>query len=207
MTNGQHIPLFPLNTVLFKDGLLPLRIFEPRYTRMISHCMRSDCGFGICLIEDGSEIGQAAQTHLVGTLVQIEDFEQLPDGLLGITVRGGQRFQVESTEVGDDQLIMADITRLEDEPEVPLPEEYQPLLDAVTHLISRMGYQYDDMDEKLKRASWVGHRLAELLPIPADEKQRLLQMNDAIERLAAVYEQMKLLQILKVSDERLDSLD
>ena len=84
------IPLFPLNTVLFPDGLLPLRIFEPRYVDMISECLKSGTGFGVCLISDGQETGQAASIYEIGTLANIVDFQTEEDGLLGITVLGGK---------------------------------------------------------------------------------------------------------------------
>ena len=89
------IPLFPLNTVLFPGGPLKLRIFEPRYVDMIGRCMREDTGFGVALIIEGVEAGGPARTANVGTLARIVDFEQLKDGLLGITAHGGERFRID----------------------------------------------------------------------------------------------------------------
>ena len=80
----EVIPLFPLHTVLFPGGLLPLKIFEARYIDMVSECLRNDSGFGVCLIRQGHEVGQAAITRSVGTYARIMDFQQYPDGLLGI---------------------------------------------------------------------------------------------------------------------------
>ena len=79
------IPLFPLHTVLFPHGTLPLRIFEPRYLEMVSSCLKTERGFGICLIRSGSEVGKAAETYDTGTLSEITYFNQQADGLLGIT--------------------------------------------------------------------------------------------------------------------------
>jgi len=87
------IPLFPLNIVLFPDGPLPLRIFETRYVDMVRTCMREDRGFGVVLISAGLEAGPA-ETYDVGTTAKIIDFHQLPDGLLGLSCVGQQRFRI-----------------------------------------------------------------------------------------------------------------
>ena len=54
-----RIPLFPLNAVLFPGGALPLRIFEARYMDMARACMKSGEPFGVCLIREGREVGDA----------------------------------------------------------------------------------------------------------------------------------------------------
>src|SRR3569833_51867 len=97
MAKQLHIPLFPLNTVLFPGGILPLRIFEPRYMEMVSVCMKEQSGIGVCLILSGKEVGEAATTNDVGTFVRIIDWDQRDDGMLGITVQGEQRFRVLSS--------------------------------------------------------------------------------------------------------------
>ena len=119
-----RIPLFPLHSVLFPGGALPLRVFESRYLDMISQCMRSQSGFGICLISDGSEVGDAATPFNVGTLVEISYFQQLKDGCLGITARGKQRFRILSSEVQPNQLTLADIELLPFIDQLALPEEF-----------------------------------------------------------------------------------
>ena len=84
----MKIALFPLNTVLFPEGELQLRLFEPRYLDMVSNCLQTDTGFGICLIRNGQEAGVPAEFFPMGTYAKIIDWDQMPDGLLGITVRG-----------------------------------------------------------------------------------------------------------------------
>ena len=101
------IALFPLNTVLLPGGPLPLRIFEPRYLQMVSECLKHDRPFGVCLIAKGKEAGEAPVAHEYGTLARIEDWSQLPDGHLGITARGGERFIVRNTRVAANQLVTA----------------------------------------------------------------------------------------------------
>ena len=90
----EEVPLFPLNTVLFPGGPLPLRIFETRYTDMVRRCLRTESPFGVLLIREGVEAGGAAATMQLGTLARIVDFNPMPDGLLGIICRGESRFRV-----------------------------------------------------------------------------------------------------------------
>ena len=57
------LPLFPLKTVLFPDGVLPLKVFEARYVDMVRECMKSDAPFGVVLIRSGQEVGAASHHH------------------------------------------------------------------------------------------------------------------------------------------------
>ena len=106
--NTLSIPIFPLHTVLFPNGALPLRIFEPRYLDMISTCMKGGDGFGICLIKEGSEVGQAAETYETGTLSEISYFNIDTNGMLCITAQGKQRFHILSKSVQANQLTIAE---------------------------------------------------------------------------------------------------
>lgn len=106
------VPLFPLNTVLFPGGPLPLRIFEPRYLDMVARCVKNDSCFGVCLIEDGKEARDAAVPHSIGTLARIIDWDKLPDGMLGIVALGSDRFHIDSTDVESNQLIHGTVTLL-----------------------------------------------------------------------------------------------
>lgn len=186
MTSSEQtldIPLFPLHTVLFPGGALPLRIFEPRYLDMISDCLRHESGFGICLINEGKETGKAAESFEHGTLATISYWQQLPDGLLGVTVRGQQRFQVLDLEVGKNQLTTARVELLEHEPVVKPPPRFNVLIDMVKEMLEEMGHPYTTLPKHYDQASWLGYRLAELLPISLIQKQYFLQLNDPIERL------------------------
>src|SRR3569833_1046083 len=167
MAKQLHIPLFPLNTVLFPGGILPLRIFEPRYMEMVSVCMKEQSGFGVCLILSGKEVGEAATTYDVGTFVRIIDWDQRDDGMLGITVQGEQRFRVLSSHVRPSHLIMAEVELLDESTPAPVPPRHGRAVQT-SH--------YED-------AVWVSGRLAELLPIGLPQKQYLLQLDDPIERL------------------------
>ncbi len=177
------IPLLPLNTVLFPEGPLPLRIFEPRYTDMVSDCLRNGSGFGISLIRSGNEVGEAAKTYEVGTLVAITDWHQRHDGLLGITVTGEQRFRIHSTQVHANQLTEATVELIANEARTELPVEYLPIADFLRQLIKQLPHLYAPLNLKYSDATWVGCRLAELLPLSLAQKQYLLQLNEPIQRL------------------------
>src|SRR3990172_4243779 len=103
MPGGEQLPLFPVRTVLYPDAVLQLRIFEPRYLRMISECMKQGSGFGVCLIMSGEEVGAVATPYEVGTQASIVDWSARADGLLGIAVRGVRRLRIHGTQVHADQ--------------------------------------------------------------------------------------------------------
>lgn len=186
----MEIPLFPLHTVLFPQGLLPLRIFEPRYVDMVSDCLRSAGPFGVCLILEGKEVGEAARVQPVGTLARIVDWAQLPDGLLGITVEGGQRFRVLDSRVQPDHLRVGHIEILPDIPEAALSPEYASLAELLSRILDELGEPYASMPRALDRADWVGGRLSELLPLSLEVKQRLLEMDDPHQRLSLLRQGM-----------------
>lgn len=185
------IPLFPLHVVLLPGGSLPLRIFEPRYLDMISNCLRNETDFGICLIEEGSEVGKAARPYPVGTLASVRYFQQLRDGCLGITVQGGQRFRIIDREIQANQLTIAAIELIDEEPTQPLPTQFGSQAEHLAALIQRLGQPYINMEARYDDASWVSARLTELLPLPLLQKQRLLLLNDPIERLERIASVMK----------------
>ncbi len=177
------IPLFPLHAVLFPGGTLPLRIFEPRYLDMVSNCLKTDTGFGVSLIRDGSEVGKAAETYDTGTLTEICYFSKQPDGLLGITALGRQRFEILSREVQPNQLTMVEARLLDNESSCPLPGEFAGAATVLRGLLEQLGYPFMKMEKQYDDASWVSSRLAELLPIRLEQKQYFLQLDDPLQRL------------------------
>ena len=185
--NTIQIPLFPLHTVLFPGGPLPLRVFEARYLDMISDCMKKNSGFGVCLISQGREIGEAATTQGMGTLAKITDWHMRHDKLLGITINGQQRFHIASVKVQPNQLSVARVELIQDEPEIELPDDYLPLLDVLRRLLDQAGHHYEALPRKYGDANWVSFRLSELLPISMQKKQHLLEMDDPMKRLEFIY--------------------
>ena len=179
------IPLFPLNIVLFPDGPLPLRIFETRYVDMVRDCMRQDRGFGVVLIREGREVGPA-ETFDVGTMAKITDFDQLPDGLLGLTCVGQQRFRIVTRRVAKDGLNVVDVEWLTTEPRLEVPPRHARLSRLLQLVLPQLGEVYTGIDMRLDDAAWVGHRLAEILPLQLTAKQDFLEMNDPVQRLDAL---------------------
>lgn len=183
----SDLPLFPLSSVLFPEGALSLRIFEPRYLDMIRDCARNDAGFGVCLILDGGEVGQPATPAAVGTLARIVDFDTGADGLLGILARGDRRFRVQQTRVCADGLIRAQIEWIEDVQVQPVPAECGLLATILERFHEQARGEYAMVDRaRYDDASWVAYRLAEALALEQAERQLLLQMSDPIEQLIQV---------------------
>jgi len=187
------LPLVPLNTVLFPDGPLPLRIFEPRYLDMISQCMKDESPFGICLISEGDEVGASAVPHEIGTIARIQDWHMRHDGILGITVIGDQRFKIISSKIQTDQLAIAEVELLDAELPEDVPVDYLALVDLLKEFIGQIPHRYENITKRYGDASWVGYRLSELLPLKISQKQYFLQLDDPIqrlERLSAVLEHL-----------------
>jgi Lon protease-like protein len=180
------IPLFPLHTVLFPGGPLPLRIFETRYTDMVRRCMRAGEPFGVVLIQDGDEAGAVATTATIGCTARIADFHTLHDGLLGISCLGERKFEVLRVWRAADGLNMGEVSWAPVEPALPLPAEYAHLAAAVRRALDDLAEPYQHVARNLDDAAWIGARLAELLPIALNEKQALLEMQDPIARLDAL---------------------
>ncbi len=178
----NEIALFPLNIVLFPDGPLPLRIFETRYVDMVRRCMRDSQAFGVVLIREGSEVGPA-ETFDVGTFAKIVDFHQLSDGLLGLSCIGQQRFRIRSRSRQPDGLNLAEVDHLAAEPTVAVPARHARLSRLLQRVLPQLGEVYDGFALRLDDAAWVGHRLAEILPIPPADKQSHLELDDPIQRL------------------------
>ena len=181
----MQIPLFPLHTVLYPGGPLPLRIFEQRYLDMISRCMKEDSPFGVLLIREGAETGPA-DTFDTGTLAKITDWYQGSDGLLGVTATGLERFRVLSRRREKDGLLVGEVEVLPDGPHDPLPAEYRPLADILAGVLDDLGKLYEGLDRHYDDAAWVSYRFAEILPLPPGQKQACLEMDDPIGRLASM---------------------
>ena len=183
----MKVPLFPLKTVLYPGGPLPLRIFEPRYLDMVSDCLKKDAPFGVLLIRNGSETGPAT-TYDVGTLARITDWYQGSDGLLGVTAIGEQRFRLISMDRQPNGLNIGEIELLEPENHYSLPDEYKPLAHILAGVLDDLGRLYESLDRQYDDAGWVGYRFAEILPISPEQKQSCLEANDAMKRLHLVRE-------------------
>jgi Lon protease-like protein len=177
-----EIPLFPLRTVLFPGGPLPLRIFETRYLDMIGRCLKEEIGFGELALKNGDETG-SAEVHQIGTLARIIDWYQFDDGLLGITALGETRFLLRGIRQQEDGLNLGQVDFLEAEPEVALPERFQPMLQLLQNVLSELEAQYRFVEKRYEDAGWIGCRLAEVLPMSIEQKQMCLEISDPLKRL------------------------
>jgi Lon protease-like protein len=183
----MEVPLFPLRTVLYPGGPLPLRIFEPRYLDMVSKCLKASSPFGVLLIKSGSEAGPAS-TYDIGTLARITDWYQGSDGLLGITAVGDERFRLLSSSRQPDGLAIGDIEIIPTETTRTLPDEFRPLANILSGVLDDLGRLYEPLDKKFDDAGWVGYRFAEILPISPEQKQNCLEADDPVRRLEMMRE-------------------
>lgn len=181
-----RLPLFPLNTVLFPGGPLPLRIFETRYTDMVRRCLRERSSFGVLLIRAGAEVGTVTSTADIGTSARIVDFYQLPDGLLGITCLGERRFRVCERSKQNDGLNLGEVEWLDGDAQMPLPAEHHHLGQLLRKVLPELSELYENVPKHFEDAGWVASRLAEILPLELSDKQTLLEMDDPLVRLARV---------------------
>lgn len=183
----MEVPLFPLSTVLFPGGPLPLRIFESRYIDMISHCMKNDLPFGVLLIREGKETGPST-TCEIGTLARITDWYQGSDGLLGVTAMGEQRFRLLSSRRQKDGLNIGSIELIDNEPALPLPREYGSLPKILDNVLDDLGRLYESLERRTDDAVWLTYRFIEILPIDLEQKQNCLESSDTLARLRLVDE-------------------
>ena len=186
MSATNELPLFPLSTVLFPGGPLRLRIFEPRYLDMVRHCLKESRAFGVVLILEGAEAGEAVSVTAIGTSARVVDFDTLPDGLLGIDCLGEQRFRVLRRWQQDDGLNLAEVDYLPGDVPCALPAELAHLGELLREVLPQLGERYAHVVARYEDAGWVADRWAEVLPLTAAEKQQLLELADPLARLTQV---------------------
>jgi Lon protease-like protein len=182
--NSPTLGLFPLHSVLLPGASLSLRVFERRYLDLVRECTRESRGFGVCLILIGDEVGAPATPAKFGTQARIEDFSTGDDGLLHLRIRGGRRFRVGTTHVRDNGLLLADVEWCEFDPDDELHPEHATMGLILERILEQVGGEYaNPPPARMDEASWVGWRLAELLPLQESQRQALLQMDDPHARL------------------------
>jgi len=181
----MEVALFPLNTVLFPGGPLPLRIFEPRYLDMISTCLKDEAPFGVLLIRDGVEAGPAT-TWDIGTLARVADWYQGSDGILGITAIGTERFRLLSAGCREDGLNVGEIELLPPPPPLAVPPEFSALPHILETVLDDLGRLYEDLERRPDDACWVAWRFAEILPLSLEDKQAILSSDDTVAALRAI---------------------
>ncbi|RZJ07795.1 MAG: peptidase S16 [Rubrivivax sp.] len=199
MQVDQEIPLFPLRSVLFPGGYLPLRIFEPRYLDMVQRCHAQGQAFGVVALTEGHEVRQregegfkSEAFHDVGTLARIDHFEHDQPGLIQIRTRGTQRFRLASSRRLSHGLWVGQMALLPQDAFIPAPDDLRPAARQLQALLA--GWRESAGPEELplqppyhwEDAGWLANRWAELLPMPLDDRQRLMEMDNALLRLELV---------------------
>ena len=193
----QSLPLFPLGTVLFPGGVLPLRIFEVRYLDMVNRCRRAGAPFGVVSLTQGHEVRQPGagpeSFARVGTLATITDVEQPRPGLMMIRAVGEQRFRIRTSGQLKHGLWVANVEHLEPDQAVPIPEDLEHTATALGNVIRSL--QEKDVPSaqmplqppwRLDDCGWVANRWCELLPMPVPLKQRMMELDNPLVRLELV---------------------
>lgn len=182
----MQLPLFPLSSIVLPGGLLPLRLFERRYIDMVKDCFRFGTGFGVCLIRTGREAGGIAEPYPMGTQVTIVDFDQGSDGLLQITVKGEQEFNLLTYTTTESGLLVGEVAALPPKPKTLMRPEYELLAQKLDLILNYLETDIKFEEKHLTDADWICHRLLEVLPLAGDAKFELLQMSTNRERLEAL---------------------
>ena len=215
------LPLFPLGTVLYPGGFLPLRIFEVRYLDMIGKCHKTGAPFGVVSLTEGVEVRRPASPKAesagaqggaaprgdgfanevfndVGTLATIDELTVPQPGLMVIRCTGLQRFQIARREKLKHGLWIADVARLPDDQAIPIPDDLQRVASAlggVIRTLQQRGVPTDQMPlqppYRLEDCAWVANRWCELLPMPQDLKQRMMALDNPLVRLELVSDMLE----------------
>lgn len=196
----HSLPLFPLGTVLFPGGLLPLRIFEVRYLDMIGKCRKADAPFGVVSLTSGSEVRKAGADAesfaAIGTLAMIREFESPQSGLLQIECIGTQRFRVRRTELQKHGLWVAEVEAVNDDVALEIPDDLEHTATALRRLLDTLEERRRAQGEsvrlpisapyRLDDCGWVANRWCELVPMQLELRQRLMELDSPLMRLELV---------------------
>lgn len=185
---SDPLPLFPLNTVVFPGGRLPLRIFEQRYLEMIKRAIAESTPFGICAIREGTETGTPAIPYAIGTVVTVTDWDMPQTGILHIETQAQERFAIRASHANPDGLLLGEVEPFRIEAPVAIPSEFELAVEILRHLLNEYGDAHFPAPHDFDNAVWVGYRLSEALPLPLGAKQHLLEIHDSILRLRILTE-------------------
>lgn len=205
--DNTWLPLFPLKTVLFPGGVLPLRVFETRYIDMVRECMKEDAPFGVVLIQAGQEVGAAAEPEHVGCLAYITQWDMPSLGLMTLQTQGGERFRILETRILPDQRVEARFETIAPDPDIPVSSIHVECAKSLKRVIDNIdargkaehGDAFDSpfsRPARLDNAAWVANRWCEILPIPLKARQKLLELESAEARLSIVHQYLQQHQIL-----------
>ncbi|KAF1028077.1 MAG: hypothetical protein GAK40_00968 [Burkholderia plantarii] len=201
-TRLVDLPLFPLHTVLFPGGLLPLKVFEARYVDMVRACLRENAPFGVCLLKSGPEVAQedaVSVPEVIGCMATITECDTGEFGMLYLRTLGTQRFELLSHRVESNGLLVGIGEPLpEDEPldgELAIAQ-FGACAEVLERIIEALrNVKPDDLPFlepfRFDDPGWVSNRLAEVLPLEVRARQKLLEMREVGARIDAVHQVLK----------------
>lgn len=200
--NQTWIPLFPLKTVLFPDGLLPLKVFETKYIGMVRDCMQNNMPFGVVLTKTAQETGNASEAEQVGCLAYIEHCDMPDTGTMMLRTRGGDRFRILETRILADQRTEARIEMIPVDASVPVSAIHVSCAKALKIVMDNLtakgraergaGFEGPFTTPlQFDNAAWVANRWCEILPIPLKARQKLLELDNAQSRLSVVHQYLQ----------------
>jgi Lon protease-like protein len=206
---SQHhawLPLFPLKTVLFPGGILPLKVFETRYVDMVRECMKRNAPFGIVLIKAGQDAG-VAEPEEIGCLAHVSQWNMASVDVMQLRTQGGERFRILETRILADQRLEARVEMIAADNDTPVSDMHVSCARTLKIVIDDVnakgqaehGASFDSPFARpiqLDNAAWVANRWCEILPIPLKARQKLLELNNAESRLAIVYQYLQQHKIL-----------
>jgi hypothetical protein len=184
----NEVMLFPLTSVVLPEGKMNLRIFEPRYIRMVKESTSKNVGFGVCLVGSDGDPKEVGNVSSLGTLVRIVDFETLSDGLLGITVVGEKRFSIKRVRADSDGLRHAEVEWLENWQVPDGTLNFDFLSQQLAHVYEefpQLGMLY--LHRFYDDPTWVTQRWLELLPLDCSLFEKLAGANDCLPALQFLY--------------------
>ena len=192
------LPLFPLGTVLFPGGLLPLKVFEARYLDLMSHCLRSQEPFAVVHIRQGQELRSGGQAkpllETTAVLAHLQDVDAEQPGILKVRCTGGMRVLLGATQQRADGLWLAEAQAIEPDAAAAVPGELQPSARALAQAIAALAAQDQHpfvTPHQLGEAGWVANRWCEILPISGAAKQRLMALDEPVLRLQLVQDYLQ----------------
>jgi Lon protease-like protein len=191
-----EIPLFPLRTVLYPAGRLPLKIFEQRYLDMTKNCIRDDSVFGVCLIREGAEVGTPATPWATGCTARIQEWDMPHLGMFHLLCQGESVFQTVEQWSAPNGLLWGRVDLREPELDVALAPDQQHLADLMRKIMDKVGAEHFPAPAALHDANWVAYRLAEVLPMDPEIKQMILEATRTEDRLVALNEFLRVQRVV-----------
>ena len=196
-SSSHTLPLFPLHTVVFEGGLLPLQIFEPRYLHMVRQCEREGTGFAVATLTRGREVrgpqDGPEQFQPLGSVMQLERVESASPGVLMIWARAQARCRISQTRQQADGLWLGEVEALPAPAAIPIPETLISLRATIIRTLQQMP-SYDTPVQPwpepwlLDDCHWLSCRWGDLLTLPLDMKYRLFAIDDPLLRLELIHD-------------------